>query len=110
MVTKCSFGHNLKGVSRQKTYLTKVVKGYALMMEIPCRPLNMESVGEKMFISSFLLQEREWCIFACEIFTSVTEPDQTIFLGIDILYGRGSFIDNYYEANLRVLFNNAGYN
>ena len=40
------------GVSKQKTYLTKVVKEYALMKEIPCRPPNMESIGDKMFILS----------------------------------------------------------
>ena len=43
MVTRCSFGHNLTSASKQKTDLTKVVKGYALMKEMPCRPLNMES-------------------------------------------------------------------
>ena len=52
MVTKRSFCHNLTGASKQKTYLTKVVKEYALMMEMPCRPLNMESFGHKIFISS----------------------------------------------------------
>ena len=43
MVTKCSFRHNLTGASKQKTYLTKVVKEYALMKEKPFRPVNMES-------------------------------------------------------------------
>ena len=38
------------GVSKQKTYLTKVVKEYALMKEIPCRPLNMELFGEKKLV------------------------------------------------------------
>ena len=36
----------------KKTYLTKVVKEYALMKEMPCRPLNMESFGHKIFIQS----------------------------------------------------------
>ena len=35
MVTKCSFCHNLTVASKQKTYLTKVVKEYVLMKEIP---------------------------------------------------------------------------
>ena len=41
-VTKCSFCHNLTEATKQKTHLTKTVKEYALMMEMPCRPLNME--------------------------------------------------------------------
>ena len=40
------------GVSKQETYLTKVVKEYGLIKEIPCRPPNMESIGDKMFILS----------------------------------------------------------
>ena len=40
------------GISEQKTYLAKVVKEYALMKEIPCRPPNMESIGDKTFILS----------------------------------------------------------
>ena len=35
LVTKCSFRHNLTGASKQKTYLTKVVKEYVLMKEMP---------------------------------------------------------------------------
>ena len=35
-----------------KTSLTKVVKEYALIQEMSWRPLNMESFGHKMFISS----------------------------------------------------------
>ena len=50
-VTKCSFRHNLTEANKQKTYLTKV-KEYELMMEMPFRPLNMESFGHKMLISS----------------------------------------------------------
>ena len=48
-----SFGHKMLifysfiGNSNQRTFLTKVVNEYALMMEIPCRPLNMESVCAK---------------------------------------------------------------
>ena len=36
LVTKCSFRHNLTGASKQKTYLTKVVKEYALMKKMLC--------------------------------------------------------------------------
>ena len=43
LVIKCSFSHNLTEATKQQTYLTKVVNEYALMMEMPCRPLNMES-------------------------------------------------------------------
>ena len=70
LVTKCSFRHNLTEATKQKTYLTKVVKEYALMMEILCRPLNIESFGNKIFIflQQFLSQERESCILACKIF------------------------------------------
>ena len=50
--TKCSFCHNLTEATKQKTYLTKAVKEYELMMEMPCRPLNMESIGDKMLILS----------------------------------------------------------
>ena len=32
---------NVTGVSNQKTFLTKVVKEYALKNEMSCRPLNM---------------------------------------------------------------------
>ena len=52
MVTKYKFHHNLTEATKQKTYLTKAVKEYALMMEMLCRPLNMESFGHKMFILS----------------------------------------------------------
>ena len=52
MVTKCSFRHNLIEATKQKTYLTKAFKEYALMMEMLCRPLNMEWFSHKMFISS----------------------------------------------------------
>ena len=38
-VTKCSFRRNLTEATKQKTYLTKPD---ALMMEMLCRPLNME--------------------------------------------------------------------
>ena len=51
LVTKCSFGHNLNEATRQKTDLTIDVKEHELMMEMPCRPLNMESFGHKMLIS-----------------------------------------------------------
>ena len=34
--------------NKQKTYFMNVVKEYALMMEMPCRPLNTESFGQKM--------------------------------------------------------------
>ena len=51
-VTKCSFRHNLTEVTKQENYLTKAVKEYALMLEMPWRPLNMESFHHKMFISS----------------------------------------------------------
>merc|ERR1712030_81725 len=36
---------------------------------MPCRPINMESFGHKMFISSqrLLQQDRESCILTCEI-------------------------------------------
>ena len=50
-VTKCSFRHNLTEATKQKTYLTKAVKEYELILEMPCRPLNMESFGHKMLIS-----------------------------------------------------------
>ena len=52
MVTKCAFSHNLTEATKEQTYLTKVVKEYALMMEIPCRPINIELFGQKMFILS----------------------------------------------------------
>ena len=52
MVTKFSFRQNLRGVSNQKTYLTKVIKEYAHMMEIPCRPLNIVSIDDNKFILS----------------------------------------------------------
>ena len=48
LVNKDLFGHkisfcpSLMGVSKQKTYLTNVVKEYALMMDMMCRPLNIE--------------------------------------------------------------------
>ena len=51
-LTMESFCHNLPEATKQKTYLTKVVKEQALMMEMPSRPINMESFGHKMFISS----------------------------------------------------------
>ena len=41
-----------KYATKQKPYLTKVVKECALMMEMPCRPLIMESFGHKTFILS----------------------------------------------------------
>jgi len=41
LVAKCPFHRNL-------------VKEYALMKEMPCRPLNMESFGQKIFILSQL--------------------------------------------------------
>ena len=37
---------------KQQTYLKKVVKEYALIQEMSWRPLNIESFGHKMFISS----------------------------------------------------------
>ena len=43
------------GVSKQKPYLAKVVKEYALMRKIPCRPPNMELIGGKMFILSQMI-------------------------------------------------------
>ena len=52
LVTKWSFSHKLIEATKPKTYLTKVVKEYALMMEIVCAPLNMESFGNKMLILS----------------------------------------------------------
>ena len=48
MVTKSSFCHNLTVASKQKTYLTQVVKEYALMKEMSCRPLNRESFGHNL--------------------------------------------------------------
>ena len=33
--------------TKQKINLTKAVKEYAIMMEMPCRPLNMESLVTK---------------------------------------------------------------
>ena len=39
-----SFGHKM---FIQKDPLTKVVKKYALMLEMSWRPLNMESFGHK---------------------------------------------------------------
>ena len=49
-----SFGHKMIISSQleQNTYLTKVVNEYALMKEMPHRPLNMESFCHKMFILS----------------------------------------------------------
>ena len=52
MVTKCLFRHNLDEATKQKTDLTIVVEEFALMIEMPCRPVNLESFGHKMFISS----------------------------------------------------------
>jgi len=37
----------------KKNSLTKVVKEYALIKEKSCRPINMESIGHKTFISSY---------------------------------------------------------
>ena len=54
MITKCSFPHKFTDASNKKTSLTKVVKEYALMKEMPYRPLNMESFGHKIFILSQL--------------------------------------------------------
>ena len=51
---KISFCHNLAEATKQKTYLTTVVKEYARMMEMSRRPLNMESFGHKIFIWSQL--------------------------------------------------------
>ena len=42
LVTKCSFRHNLNEATKQKTGLTLVVEEYALMMEMPYRPVNLE--------------------------------------------------------------------
>ena len=47
-----SFCHNFTGATNKKTYLTKVVKEYALIKEMSWRPAYMESYGHKMFISS----------------------------------------------------------
>ena len=52
MVTKYSFRHNLNEATKPKTDLTIVVEEYALMMEMPYRPVNLESFGHKIFISS----------------------------------------------------------
>ena len=52
LVTKCSFCHNLNEATKQKTDFTIVVEEYALMIEMPCRQVNLESFGHKMFISS----------------------------------------------------------
>ena len=60
MVTKCSFCHNFTGASNQKTSLTKVVKEYALMMEMLCKPLNMESFSHKILISSQQFLDYKW--------------------------------------------------
>ena len=38
--------------TKQKTYLTKVVKEYSLIQEMSCKPLNMESFSHKMLILS----------------------------------------------------------
>ena len=58
LVTKSSFRHNLNEAPKEKTDLKIFVEEYAHMMEMLCRPLNMESVGHKMPISS----ERYWCL------------------------------------------------
>ena len=42
------FVTNLLKPLNKKTYITIVVKEYALMMEMPCRPINMESFGHEM--------------------------------------------------------------
>ena len=52
LATTFSFHHNFPEATKQKKYLTKAVKEYELIMEMTCRPLNMESFGHKMFISS----------------------------------------------------------
>ena len=52
LVIKCSFCHNLTEATKQKTYVTKAVKEYALMMEMLCITLNMELFSHKLFISS----------------------------------------------------------
>ena len=52
MVTKYSFRHNLTEATKQKPYLSKAVKEYALMMEMLCITLNMELFRHKLFISS----------------------------------------------------------
>ena len=49
---KILFCHNLTEATKQKTDWTKAVNEHALMMEIRCRPINMESFSHKMFISS----------------------------------------------------------
>ena len=52
LVTKCSFHHIFIGTSKQRTSLTKVVKEYAIMKERSWIPVNRESFGHKVFISS----------------------------------------------------------
>ena len=47
-----SYCQNLPEAIKRKTDLTKAVKKYALMMEMPFRPLNMESFTHTMFILS----------------------------------------------------------
>ena len=42
LVTKYTFRPNLTVSSKQKTFLTKVVKEYAFMKEMSHRTLNME--------------------------------------------------------------------
>ena len=46
-----SFGH-FTDAANQKTSLPTVVKEYALIQEMSCRPLSIESIGHKMFILS----------------------------------------------------------
>ena len=58
LVTKCSFCHNLTETTKQKTDLTKVVKEYPLIKQMLWRPINMESIGHKMFI----LSQPYWCL------------------------------------------------
>ena len=52
------------------------------MMEMTCRPLNMESFGQKMLVLSkqFLQQEGESCILTCEIFYSKSYNQASQFM------------------------------
>ena len=52
LVTKCSFHHTVTEATKQKTDLAIVVEEFALMIKMPCRPVNLESFGHNMFISS----------------------------------------------------------
>ena len=48
----CKYALICTTFTKQKTYLTKVVKESALIKEMSFRPVNMESFGHKMFILS----------------------------------------------------------